>query len=200
MFSASLTPNITIPTRLTVHSRALIDNIFTNSVDKNTISVIFPNQNNKKNYKRNYKNLDPKKFKEELQRINWNTGLVNNNNDVNQSLESFLTIINSLLDKHAPMKQITKKEIKTKSKPWITKGILTLINKKYKIRNKSLKAKDQNRKEALNQEYKMYKNILTNITKKSKENYYKQYFKDNKTNLIKCLERNKRNYSYQKNK
>ena len=136
MFSASLTPKITIPTRLTVHSRTLIDNIFTNSVDENTISgnleccisdhlaqfLIFPNQkvllqNNKKNYKRNYKNLDPKKFKEELQRINWNTALVNNNNDVNQSLESLLTITNSLLDKHAPMKQITKKEIKTKSKP-----------------------------------------------------------------------------------
>ena len=31
----------------------------------------------------------------------------------------------------------------------------------------------------------MYKNLLTNITKKSKENYYKQYFKDNKNNLIK---------------
>ena len=94
---------------------------------------------------------------------------MNNNNDVNQSLESLLTITNSLLDKHAPMKQITKKEIKTKSKPWITKGILTSINKKYKIRSKSLKAKDQNRKEALNQEYKMYKNILTNITKKAKK-------------------------------
>ena len=109
---------------------------------------------------------------------------MNNNNDVNQSLESLPTITNSLLDKHAPMKQITKKEIETKSKPWITKGILTSINKKYKIRSKSLKANDQNRKEALNQEYKMYKNILTNITKKSKENCYKQYFKDNKTNLI----------------
>ena len=32
--------------------------------------------------------------------------------------------------------------------------------------------------------YKTYKNLLTNITEKSKENYYKQYFKDNKKNLI----------------
>ena len=31
----------------------------------------------------------------------------------------------------------------------------------------------------------MHKNLLTNITKKSKESYYKQYFKDNKNNLIK---------------
>ena len=74
--------------------------------------------------------------------------------------------------------------MKTNFKPWITKGILTSIRKKYKIHSKFLKAKDQTRKEALNQEYKTYKNLLTNITKKSKENYYKQYFKDNKNNLI----------------
>ena len=67
----------------------------------------------------------------------------------------------------------------------ITKGILTSVRKKDKIHCKSLKAKDQARKEALNQEYKFYKNLLTNITKKSKNNYYKQYFKDNKNNLIK---------------
>ena len=34
MFSASLTPQVTIPTCLTVHSKTLIDNIFTNSVEK----------------------------------------------------------------------------------------------------------------------------------------------------------------------
>ena len=74
--------------------------------------------------------------------------------------------------------------MKTQSKQWITKGILTSIRKKAKIHSKLLKAKDQTRKEALNQEYKIYKNLLTNITKKSKENYQKQYFIDNKNNLI----------------
>ena len=58
MFSASLTPQITIPTCLTVHSRTLIDNIFTNSVEENSTSgnleccisdhlaqfLVFPNQ------------------------------------------------------------------------------------------------------------------------------------------------------------
>ena len=38
MFSASLTPQITIPTCLTVHSRTLIDNIFTNFVEENSTS------------------------------------------------------------------------------------------------------------------------------------------------------------------
>ena len=74
--------------------------------------------------------------------------------------------------------------MKTQSKSWITKGIVTSIRKKAKIHSKLLKVKDQTRKEALNQEYKIYKNLLTNITKKSKENYQKQYFIDNKNNLI----------------
>ena len=74
--------------------------------------------------------------------------------------------------------------MKRQSKPWITKRILTSIRKKAKMHSKLLKAKDQTRKEALNQEYKIYKNLLTNLTKKSKENYYKQYFIDNKNNLI----------------
>ena len=74
--------------------------------------------------------------------------------------------------------------MKTQSKSWITKEIVTSIRKKAKIHSKLLKVKDQTRKEALNQEYKIYKNLLTNITKKSKENYQKQYFIDNKNNLI----------------
>ena len=87
MFSASLTPQITIPTCLTVHSRTLIDNIFTNSVEENSTSgnleccisdhlaqFIFPNQrvlqqNNHTKYKRSYTNLDTNKFKNELQSI-----------------------------------------------------------------------------------------------------------------------------------
>ena len=37
MFSASLTPQITFPTRLTVGSKTLIDSNFTNSVEENSI-------------------------------------------------------------------------------------------------------------------------------------------------------------------
>ena len=50
------------------------------------------------------------------------------------------------------------------------------------MHSKLLKAKDQTRKEALNQEHKIYKNLI-NITKKSKEDYYKQCFTD-KNNII----------------
>ena len=164
MFSASLTPQITVPTRLTVRSKTLIDNIFTNSVEENTISgnleccisdhlaqfLIFPSQrvleqNNHRKYKRNYKNVDIKKFKDELQSIDWTAALANNNN-VNQSLENFLNITNSIIERYAPLTQATKKDMKTQSKPWTTKGILTSIRKKAKRHSKLLKAKDQTKK------------------------------------------------------
>ena len=59
-----------------------------------------------------------------------------NDKNVDTSLRIFLQTINSLLEKHASLEQITKKEIKTKSKPWITTGILTSIRSKNKIYNK----------------------------------------------------------------
>ena len=68
--------------------------------------------------------------------------LANNNNDVNQSLENVLNITNSLLERYAPLTQVTKKDMKTQPKSWITKGILTSIRQKAKIHSKLLKAKD----------------------------------------------------------
>ena len=127
MFSASLTPQITILTCLTVHSKSLIDNILTNSVEENSISgnleccisqfLIFRSQqvleeNNHRKYKGNYKNLDAKKFKDELQSIDWTTTLANNNNDVNQSLEYFLNTTSSILDRYAPLKQVLVNHLK----------------------------------------------------------------------------------------
>ena len=69
---------------------------------------------------------------------------------MNQSIENFLNITNSPLERYAPLTQVTKKDMKTQSKPWITKGIVTSIRKKAKIHSKLLKVKDQTRKEALN--------------------------------------------------
>ena len=80
------------------------------------------------------------------------------------------------------------KNIKTKSKLWITTGILTSIQNKNKIWNKFCKAKDQKRKDLLHRQFKNDRNILSSLTKKSKENYYKEYFQEN-NNLIKFWKR-----------
>ena len=130
-----LSPHITIPARITSRSRTLIDNIFTNTVDEPSISgnlmcsisdhlaqfLIYPEQNankcinEKTKYKRNYKKINEEKFEQDVEDINWVEALKVNDKNGDTSPGNFLQIINSLLEKHAPLEQITKKEIKTKT-------------------------------------------------------------------------------------
>ena len=116
--------------------------------------------------KRNYKKINKDKLEQDLEHINWVEALKVNVRNVDTSLGNFLQIINSVLEKHAALKQIIKKEIKTKSKPWVTTGILTSMRNKNKIYTKFCKAKDQERKDLLQQQLKNYRNILSNLTKK----------------------------------
>ena len=120
----------------------------------------------KKKKNRNYKKINRDKFELDLEHINWVEALKVNDKNVDSSLGNVLQRINSLLEKHAPLKQITKKEIKTKSKPCITTCILTSSWNKNKIYNKFCKAKDQKRKDSIYQQFNNYRNILSNLTKK----------------------------------
>ena len=135
MYSSSLFPQITIPARITPRSKALIDNIFSNSADESSISgnlwysisdhlaqflinPEFKTKNNRKQetiYKWNYSKNNLSNLKSELQNIDWSNVLKANQNNVEMSLENLLETINTLLDKHTPKKPITKKELKTRS-------------------------------------------------------------------------------------
>ena len=48
-------------------------------------------------------------------------------------MNNFYNQINILLDEVAPYKKLTKKEIKLKSKPWITIDIQHLMQKRDKL-------------------------------------------------------------------
>ena len=135
MYSSSLFPQTTIPARITPRSKALIDNIFSNSADELSISgnlwyfisdhlaqfLIYPEfktKNNRKQetiYKWNYSKDNLSNLKNELHNIDWSNVLNANQNNVEISLETLLETINALIDKRTPKKPITKKELKTKS-------------------------------------------------------------------------------------
>ena len=85
MFSESLSPQITVPTRITLCSSKLIDNIFTNTLNESLVSgnltfsifdhlaqfLIYPEltidkEKKKPQYKRNYKKLSATNFN-----VNW---------------------------------------------------------------------------------------------------------------------------------
>ncbi|XP_057305356.1 uncharacterized protein LOC130642284 [Hydractinia symbiolongicarpus] len=144
LFSNLCIPHITLPTRITPRSKTLIDNIFSNCLEfsdcvsgnlTSSISdhlpqfLLVPNLNIKSNskkqniYKRNYSKFNEEAFLLDLTKINWDNEISLSKNDPNYSFDKFNHAINQLLDKHIPLKKMSKKQYKQQSKPWITKGI-----------------------------------------------------------------------------
>ena len=58
-------------------------------------------------------------------------------------------MIETLLDIYAPIRKLTKAELKLKSKPWLTKGIMTSIQKKNIIYKKIIRVKNSAKKNFL---------------------------------------------------
>ena len=125
------------PTRITEHTATLIDNIFLSftehsSLSGNTVHDItdhLPNfliinkqpcfSNKQKIYKRDYSKLNDHDLIEDVQSINW-PDVIQTQENVNQIFNSFHSCISSIIDKHGPIRKLTKREMKDKAKPWIT--------------------------------------------------------------------------------
>ena len=51
--------------------------------------------------------------------------------------------MNTMIDKHAPLRCLTKNEMAIKAKPWLTKGILKSIKVRINYYKKFMSTKDQ---------------------------------------------------------
>ena len=91
--------------------------------------------------------------------------------------------MNALLDKHAPIKKISKYKFKFKTKPWITAALKQSISIKNSLFKKYINLKSPVEKNEVHQQYKYYRNLLSTLMKKSKQNYYDRFFKNNLNNL-----------------
>ena len=199
--SFMLQPLILQPTRVSEKSQTLIDNIFSNncqydSVSGNLVSKIsdhFPQfsifQNfftSKKyipnKYGRSFRNFDNNAFLEVLNKINWKN-VFGTTTCPNLLMDLFLNTLNEVLDLMAPIKLLTKKEINSNSKPWITKGILTSMKVRDKIYKKFLSGKSPDTKNFHLNKYKQYRNLIVTLIRVSKKNHYQYFFEQNKTNI-----------------
>lgn len=189
-------PHILKPTRITNHSATLIDNIFSNSAEHLTasgnilydISDHLPNflimnkfctlPSNLKFFKRDYTNFDQRQFVSDISAIDWTT-ILSRCSDVDDMFDSFYSNLNKIVDKHVPLKQLSKKEIKISCKPWITKGLRTSIRKKNKLYVKFMKTKLR----YYETKYKIYRNKLSKLVKVSKKKYYNDFFLENSNNI-----------------
>ena len=72
-------------------------------------------------FKRDYSSFNEQHFLQDVQSLNWK--LESSNNNVNEMFDTFNSELMKIVDKHTPLRQLSRKEIKYKSKPWITHGI-----------------------------------------------------------------------------
>ena len=158
LVSNSFIPINLQPTRITSHSNTLLDNIFSNIIDPDTISgnstatishhlpqsAIIPNMfgntaGNKSNiYERDWSKSDRENFILDYFSIHWEDLIKIDELNVDNSTQTYLENINILFDTYAPLKRIDKYKLRFKSKPWITLGLQKSISLKSKLLVSSL--------------------------------------------------------------
>ena len=103
-----------------------------------------------------------------------------NNLDVNTKFNRLLSCLDDMVKTHAPLKKLTKCDIKFRNKPWINRK----INKMMRIRDQVFRRLQNNNNDpSLRDLYKKLRNRVTNSLKSGKSSYYYNYFQKNSNNM-----------------
>ena len=90
---------------------------------------------------------------------------------------------NLILDKYLPLKKLTKQKLKFKTKPWITPGLQKLISVKKRLLTKFIKLKEPTLKNEAHTKYKLYRNMLATLFRRSKHTYFSSFFQNHINDL-----------------
>ena len=74
---------------------------------------------NVKIFKRGYSEFDQQALVSEIQLLDWESVFISSASPCNM-FKSFYSKISSIIDKQIPVKQLSRRELKLKSKPWIS--------------------------------------------------------------------------------
>ena len=142
------------PTRVTESSATIIVNIFSNNMQDDIISgnllltlsehfsqfisvtmekIDFKNQNV---YIRDYSKFSNESFRDDVSIQYWKY----THENVHGLFKGFYSKLEASVNRHAPLKKLSPKEIKIKSKPWLNAEILKMI----KLETRYLKGKKGN--------------------------------------------------------
>ena len=94
----------------------------------------------KQNFQKRLLNFDEQALISDIQSVDWAL-LFSCNSDPSCMFDTFHSKISELIDIHIPLKQLSKKESKLETKPWITSAVRTSIKIKNKLYKKFLKTK-----------------------------------------------------------
>ena len=128
-----------------------------------------------KSYKRDYSNYNEEAFLNELSSTDW-FNLLHGLSDTTEMFDKFYAKVSNVINRHLPLKPLTRKESKFQTKPWITQGLKTSISNKNRIYRHYLKTRTC----YSHTKFKRYRSKLNHLLKLSKINYYKAYFVINK--------------------
>ena len=196
LYSIGLYPKMTRPSRIPTHCATLIDNIFSNEMDNNTVSGLLVNDisdhlpvftvyndNSIKNkqdktllYRRVRTEESMDALKNELLKHDWD--LIYKENDTDKAYDEFLRLFKIMYDNKCPIKQYYRKQ-KYKDNQWMSKGLQNACKKKNTLYREFIKHRTM---EAENK-YKTYKNKLTNIMRNCKKDYYNKLLENHKHNI-----------------
>jgi hypothetical protein len=146
LFSHMFLPLINKPTRITAHSATLIDNIFTNNISDKVFNAILINdlsdhlpilsylfddsitiKNQSYKVTRNFNESNTNLFRSCLSETDWSEVLTEQ--DPNEAYNKFHAKYSELYDLCFPLEQTSNKYRKNLLSPWITKSLLTSIQK-----------------------------------------------------------------------
>jgi len=194
MYSNGLYPLINKPTRITAHSKSIIDNIYTSELVVNNTSGLIINdisdhlpvftvcnyRHDKyvdvsvKSKQRTYNELTIGKLVDDLSGIDWEEICVTD--DVDVCYDSFMSVLDKKINVNCPVKYGTNKKIK--NKPWMSKALLVSCKRKNLLYKQFLRRRN-NVSEIT---YKNYKNKLSGLLRKAEKLYYTELLDSHKSN------------------
>ena len=150
VYSSGCLSLINKPTRITATSATSLDHIYTNSFHRVALAGIItlnisdhlPTFCVIKN--NSYKNYLPRHMAKDMKNFNLEAfcnDIINklkylpyhSDSDPNLDITNLLNLISETVNVHAPLKIMSRKQMKLKAKPWITKGLLKSITTKNRL-------------------------------------------------------------------
>ena len=126
-------------------------------------------------FEQDWSKLNREEFIVDYFAIDWTHMLKLQNNDTNTSFQNVFESMSNIIDKHAPLKKLSKYKLKFKTKPWIFTALQKSISIKNKLFRDFIDKKDLTQKTELQIECKSYRK--TTLVKNSKRTVATSFLK-----------------------
>ena len=192
MYNNSLLPMTTKPTRVTDNTASLIDHIWSNQIEKNISNYIIytdisdhfpvvscfreyvsPTQPTPRVLGRVFSPGNVSSFVQDVARLSWDEVL--RTDCPNSAYELFHKLYSDALQANFPLKYSKQKT--STSGYYLTSGLVQSIKEKHRLSRLASKWPM-----TYKTKYKAYRNILTTLLRKAKNNYYKNKLKSSQGN------------------